>query len=307
MSEPQLPDLATFHAELGRFIEKRPFFVVGVQRSGTTWLANLINAHPEALCTGEARFFNNLPRVLGDLVGAYNADQQKRSMLAYRMPDRFPVIDMNAHAYLYMILLRLLLRSRADGKDLERVKVVGDKTPENVRSMVRLSKLCVGARFIHLIRDGRDVMVSAWFNYVRLEPDVETRQFRDLDAFIDATVPFWCERVAMGRAYGRRFPDEYLELRYESLVADPAPELARIFSFLGIDSEPETVAACIETARFERLSGGRERGADDPGSHFRKGVVGDWRNHLEPRHVALFERYKTPLIADLGPFETTSS
>lgn len=303
MSPNQLPDLAAFHAELGRFIEKRPFFVVGVQRSGTTWLANLINAHPEALCTGEARFFNQLPRMLSRIVETYNEDQQRRSLLAYQRRDGFPVIDPDAHAYLFMILIRLLLRSRADGKDLDRVKAVGDKTPENIRSMARLAALCRGARFVHLIRDGRDMLVSGWFNYLRLEPDVETRQFKDLDSFVESTVPFWCDRVTMGRAYGQQHPEQYLELCYEDLVADPAPELTRVFRFLEIDATPETVAGCVETARFERLSGGRGRGEDDPASHFRKGVVGDWRNHLEPRHLALFERYRTPLIEDLGPFK----
>ncbi len=48
---------------------------------------------------------------------------------------------------------------------------------------------------------------------------------------------------------------------------------------------------------FKKKTGGRKQGAEDLGSHYRKGVAGDWRNHFTERHVAVFkERYNDLLL-----------
>lgn len=52
--------------------------------------------------------------------------------------------------------------------------------------------------------------------------------------------------------------------------------------------------------RFESKTGGREKGASDPQSHYRKGKAGDWANHFTPDHVAAFKRKFGDLVVNLG-------
>jgi hypothetical protein len=56
----------------------------------------------------------------------------------------------------------------------------------------------------------------------------------------------------------------------------------------------------LDRFSFERLAGGRQRGVEDQGSHYRRGVAGDWRNHLTARHLAAFRERFGDLAERLG-------
>jgi hypothetical protein len=58
----------------------------------------------------------------------------------------------------------------------------------------------------------------------------------------------------------------------------PEAELGRLLSFLGLPSDERVVRGCVERADFRTLAG-REPG-QEAASYYRKGIVGDWRNHL---------------------------
>lgn len=60
----------------------------------------------------------------------------------------------------------------------------------------------------------------------------------------------------------------------------------------------ERLRSVVEGARFRNLSGGREPGEEDPGSHWRKGVAGDWRNYfMDPLKERFKELWGDDLIA----------
>ena len=52
--------------------------------------------------------------------------------------------------------------------------------------------------------------------------------------------------------------------------------------------------------RFEKYAKGRSKGQEDTGSHYRRGVGGDWVNHFEPEHVARFKERHGDLLLKLG-------
>lgn len=61
-----------------------------------------------------------------------------------------------------------------------------------------------------------------------------------------------------------------------------------------------SLRAIVRRHGFSRLADGRQRGAEDPRSHYRKGVSGDWVNHFEPVHVERFKRSYNDVLLRLG-------
>src|SRR5262249_48390753 len=91
----------------------------------------------------------------------------------------------------------------------------------------------------------------------------------------------WSWEIGHGVEFGAANPARYLEVRYEDLIERPLPILAGAFRFLGVDDDERIVRQCVEAASFEKLSHGRMPRQEDTRSFFRKGVVGDWKNHLD--------------------------
>ena len=122
----------------------------------------------------------------------------------------------------------------------------GWKLPETSHVMPVIARLFPGARCIHLVRDGRDVAFSPflapkarfwrkiYFNDDRIDTwqghTMTQRAYRTHGHLFNAAR--WVNSVTLGRAHGAMLGERYLELRYESLVANPESELARLAVFL---------------------------------------------------------------------------
>jgi Sulfotransferase family len=105
----------------------------------------------------------------------------------------------------------------------------GDKTPRYALHLGRIAELLPESRFIHLIRDGRDVALSwreMWFS-----PGRE----------ISTLAASWRDWVAAGREAGASLP-HYLEIFFEELVRNPEAVLRRICGFIGIEFDSAMLA-----------------------------------------------------------------
>jgi len=104
-----------------------------------------------------------------------------------------------------------------------------DKTPNNVRVINRLLTWFPNSRFIHVIRDGRDVACS-----LRHHPKEKLVNGRIVPVHINNPIEQcakrWLEDTSSGLAY--RSHPRYCEIRYEDLVRRPEHELIRICRFL---------------------------------------------------------------------------
>jgi hypothetical protein len=163
-----------------------------------------------------------------------------------------------------------------------------------------LSRTLPEARFINLIRDGRDVALSL--------ADVSwgTDQVRE-------AAERWVEDLERARKMARRL-DHYLELRYEDLVEDPEPPLRRACEFAKLEWADEMLdfhegaeERMSEVVRdFSRGSGAvitaeerrkqHELVARPPSSD----RTGRWRTEMSPEDVATFDSVAGDLLAELG-------
>ncbi len=183
----------------------------------------------------------------------------------------------------------------------------GDKSPGYALHIRRIAKLLPEARFIHLIRDGRDVRLS------QLErgsdhPTVTRHAKR------------WKRRVEIGRTQGAE-AEHYMEVRYEDLVTDPEPELRRICDFAELDFDPATLdyheSAGDRLSEIDRdlaegheLAAGRERPAFKAEARLevhkltreppRTDRVAAWKRSMPAQDVAEFERVAGDLLSELG-------
>jgi hypothetical protein len=89
--------------------------------------------------------------------------------------------------------------------------------------------------------------------------------------------------------------------RYEDLVgAEQLESFKNIFRHCGISLKETYLSKLLEKHHFFKLSGGRKRGKENPKSHYRKGIAGDWRNHFTGDHKALFKHITGDLLIKLG-------
>jgi hypothetical protein len=223
--------------------------IVGVPRSGTTLLRMMIDAHPDVAIPPETGF---LP-ALADLGPHEDASRRAGEIMTtfHTWPDfGLDAVEMRE------ALARLSPSTATDAaRTFYKTYAArfgkcrwGDKTPTYGASLDRIGSLLPEARFIHIIRDGRDVMVS-----------VRQLWFRPGDT-VEACAQDWMTRLAQTRALGAAVP-HYLEVRYEALVQQPAATLEEICGFLDLRVEPEMLTYHVRAA--ERLAEHQARYAAD--------------------------------------------
>ena len=161
-----------------------------------------------------------------------------------------------------------------------------------------------------IVRNPLDVTVSyAHHNGVSIERCIEIMEDPEHALLTGVRSDRLGERLGTWRAHVAgwlevsAFPVHLM--RYEDMVADPVPTFRAAARFVGLPSDEKAVAAALEKVRFSRLQEqeGREGFAEKSpraSSFFRKGQVGDWRNHLSAEQVARVVRRDAAVMTRLG-------
>jgi hypothetical protein len=284
-------------------------FIVGVGRSGTTLLRLMLDTHPGLAIPPETHFVPAViaafwrlrvtpERVLdamrsGERTGWPDSGLDEATMLA-RLREIKPLNAPDA--------LRAFYRLYAERHGKERW---GDKTPHYVTALPRIGRALPEARFIHVIRDGRDVALST---NRRL---VELRGSRPVP--IERMAKRWRHRILTARGVSQ-IADRYLEVRYEDLVIDTEPTLRRVCEFIELDYEPGMLAYHERAPeRLQEMNRERQRGT-------RRALSGQermqahamttkppqaerveaWRTQMPESDRRTFEAVAGDLLAELG-------
>jgi hypothetical protein len=265
-----------------------PVFVVGCARSGTTMLRAMLDAHPELSIPPESHFITSMwkvrrrygypgpvdaERMAGDVVGTHRfgewgipAESVTERVRALVRPGFADVIDAVFRAY-----------AAEHGKARW-----GDKTPNYSLDVALLAELFPNARFVHLVRDGRNVALSLlqvpWWP----------------DSLIEAA-QVWSHWTESAREAGRRLgPERYQEVRYEELVERSEEELRRLCGFLDMPYRDEML-------EYPARSGGNgtpvyHRNAERPPVN----GLRDWTRDMSKQDLALFEAIAGSQIRAMG-------
>ncbi|HEX2129161.1 MAG TPA: sulfotransferase [Solirubrobacterales bacterium] len=279
-------------------------FVVGVGRSGTTLLRLMLDAHPELAIPAETQFVPDLIAAAGH--GA-DADELCELIVGARNWSDFALPEAALRERLATLgspgapeVLRAFYGLYAERQGKPRW---GDKTPGYVRDMRAIAKALPEARFIHLIRDGRDVALS------------RRRRGMGSGKPLAETAALWRRRIEGARRQARRLRGRYLEIRYEALVTDPEPELRRACELCELEPDPAMLGFHEgAAARLAEMSGdlapedgriartGEERLAAHalatrPPTDLRTGA---WRTEMNEAERAELEAVAGKLLRELG-------
>ena len=260
---------------LSAIADRQLFFIGGAPRSGTTWLQQILDSHPNACCKGEGLFAKDLYPPLEAAMAARSCALEAKNRGLFRHTGGYPLPTPEDTEFLAGTAMLLAFRQQAGAKDC---RAFGEKTPENVFFFTRFRALFPHARFIAIARDPRDVVTSAW-HFFRDPTGTEDDRAAKI-GFIRAALPSLAEGARAILAFGERHPDDYRMVTYERLRQDPEPAVAELFRFLGLSDSAGTVSACLAETSFAAVTGGREPGVARNGAFLRKGIVGDWRNTL---------------------------
>jgi hypothetical protein len=260
--------------------EHSPIIIFGAPRSGTTYLHQILNKHPDVYVSHETRVFAWLHQSLNVLTRRDDFLFTRRENFIEHLRTAYPD------------LIRNFYRAQFPGK-----KYWGDKNPhyadpKNLGCLNTIAEIFPGTRFIHIIRDGRDV-VSSLIRKRNAEgkPWVEWEPAHRV----------WTNHISIGCNFGKTMPPEqYFEVRYEDLIADDVRYARRIFEFLGIPLHP----AVIEFSESQQ----RERTPfSGPTRNLASGVtLSDWAALMEPSDQIRSLEILAPELIRRG-YETESS
>ncbi len=250
-----------------------PIFIIGCGRSGTTLLRMMLDSHPRISAGEETKFLTDLQPIVGqhwNLLSAYGFSREW-------WLDRIRAFYGDFQAE--------YLAKRGKQRWAE-------KTPGYTFHLEYIAELFPDAQYVHVIRDGRDVVAS----------------FRDrwgYRAGLRAANSVWRESVVRARDFGARLPrGRYHELRYEALVADPEQEMRGLLAFLGEEWDPQVLrydeVPHDTTERYAKYTAERRAAAGGGDAAIYRAGAGKGRRKLDPALRAVLMRSSAKLLADLG-------
>jgi hypothetical protein len=274
----------------------RHIFIVGMPRTGTTLLRNILNGSNQVGLGGESHFLGDPSRLrpprggfwdeLGT-IGDISTDSGVARIVDHifsRKGDNFWgrlargadrnefLAELLASDRSPRSLLDLAYAFHAQGKPIR-----GEKTPEHVHSVPVLFEWFPDAKVIHTFRDPRAIYVSQMRKQRagRVAGFGGHRPFRlalELYSSLRLIVA-WRKVVRLHRWYSKAYPGLYYLCRYEDLVAEPKASLQRISQFLGIAFSEVMLDQKSVNSSF--VSRGKVEG-------FEAEAIDRWRSHLHP-------------------------
>jgi len=239
---------------------EQPVFLVGAERSGTTVLRLMLDHHPDITWRNEFEYAVDL---IPDEAGWPSLETYYAWLDSHRIFQASQLTIDSSLSYPELIKSFLAQHQNRTGKS-----IVGATVH---RHFDRLLKIWPKARFIHILRDGRDVARSnigmGWAGNVW------------------TGVSRWVEAEHLWSQMKAEIPSNcYVEVTYEALIQNPAQELTRICDFLGVPYSNDMMSYVEETTY------------DKPDARY----IAQWKRKLSERQIQLVESRITGMLAERG-------
>jgi O-antigen biosynthesis protein len=294
---PHVPGTVVVFDHDGREVRQRVLLLRGHEKSGTTWLRQLMSLHPQINMAPKEFQFNFVQAAVDKFTQEpWMGATPSLSHLAHQWSDEFVTSMLTAVA----------------AKQPNKLWI-GEKSPKSMEPVMP------GAHYVYILRDGRDVLVSLFWHHVRIggfktwcdgappvaPADVEAWR-RDntyfdqnplrllaLEKCVRITARLWKQVVETDLRLITRIRDDEKRLgdsgdnaamvrnghtraimvQYEALLDDTEAERRRLYEFLALDPREARALAAEDLT----LPGVPKERSD---AFFRKGVKGDWEQYF---------------------------
>lgn len=260
--------------------DSAPIIVGGCPRSGTTLTRVMLDSHANICCGPEAWLFVQGQKIdVEALAQKFDIPASSVHHMAESALSRAHFIDLFFQAYCH-----------SAGK-----KRWAEKTPANLLNLDYIFQTFPHARFIHIIRDGRDVVCS-----LRTHPRhkvidgelVPVKTWKPMDEVANV----WASNIKTSRKY--LGDPRYCEIRYESLVLDTEKTLTQMLEFVGEPWDPNMLnyhQVRTDSRDFTKFPQNPE--ATKP---LQTAAIGRWQQDISPKDQAVFKAIAGDLLCELG-------
>lgn len=236
-------------------------FIVGMPRSGTTLVEQIIASHPQAEGIGERQIISAAARELTVITSPDQTQSQKLDTFSAAGVDR--------------VARAALSELKSAGHDAQ---VIVDKLMQNFLHAGVIELILPGAKIIHCMRDPRDTCTSCFMQHF---PGPENQAY---SRSLDTLAHYYRQYQRIMRHWKEVLKTPILDVRYEDIVADKRAQAERLIDFVGLDWDD----ACLDSHKSNRTV--VTLSVDQVRKPMYTSSMGRWQR---------FERHLGP-IADLG-------
>ncbi len=258
-----------------------PFFIVGVQRSGTTMLSVLLGNHPDIYMEDKVKAFrliasyqnmvDLLPHNLNldtEDFQQWIIDNDKSIRLGELMKSDAISGAQNYREVISKAINHRLIQSKK--------KVWGDKAPNLQHYISDLLMLIPNAKIIHIVRDGRATAAS-----------MTKRTYRNLKL----SAQMWVDGNLCGLVNQQVFGEEqYKIIKYEDLVSNPEKEMEQVCGFLNLTYDSSVV----------KLGNRSIDGNEYVKRFFETSKIDNWKSDLSVEKIRTVEAIQRPALEKFG-------
>lgn len=258
-------------------LKEAPIFIIGPARSGTTWVYDIIKAHPQVAGVYESWLFTP-----NNGIGALFST-------AHWPPNRSGLGNFLQREEVVKCSRDLIIKIISHAIQPNDQYLV-EKSPNHIYAIPLIREIFPDAKFICVLRDGRDVAVS-----VRAAAKSWMKDWKNsFGHSLRLSTHAWKSAISRARQEARYLGDNYLEIRYEEIHSDPIPAYRQLFDFCRIPYDQGTLEEIFNTTDFSRNYKGGE-------SKFRRGGrVGDWEQSFTIIDKYIFKRIAGDMLIELG-------
>ena len=270
-------------------IVAQPVFLVGVPRSGTSWVQKVLLEHSN-ICGGqETHFFLSFGHVIKRFFKTQNS-HRKAGLYWYWEEEELCEEILK----LWTKTIETTIRKKPGSS------LLLEKTPDHLFFIEEIKTVLPEARFIHVVRDSRSV-VSSLLAASRSEWGKWWAPSNPKDA-----ANYWNTRILSAKQSKEKLSNnEILEIFYEDLLINPDVTFKKVFDFINVSISDDELRASISQHSLDRSRAGnnmqnRFHLPPEPAGFIRQGSSSGWRSELSLREKLIVWKQTRKLMYEHG-------